>query len=126
MTKLPMKCPKCGNGVRVVDTFPTENNEVYRRRRCYECDYAFYTIEYEVECTEALEKELYNTPRRSRHRQTASIYEEKRKARKNFENEAFGVVCNNCKDCLCDGRDTDCKKIQKWVEKQMKRRFENA
>lgn len=117
MTHLPMTCPKCGGGARVVDTFPTENNEVYRRRRCDDCWNAFYTIEFEVEDTKELEKELRDTPRRARHRKPTI---------RDLRIQAFNTVCPNCKDCQCDGLDADCKKIKRWIDKQIQKGKNNG
>ena len=48
-----MTCPVCGSSTIVVDTYPTEET-VVRRRRCKDvaCGYRFTTIE--CETTEAL------------------------------------------------------------------------
>lgn len=41
-----MKCPKCnGESVYVMDTLPSDNNTIYRRRRCSDCNFRFNSIE---------------------------------------------------------------------------------
>lgn len=41
-----MKCPKCDcESTYVVDTLPTDDGKIYRRRRCSDCDSRFITIE---------------------------------------------------------------------------------
>ena len=44
-----MNCPKCNGKVLVVDTVNLPSNEIYRKRKCSECGYSFYTAEFEVE-----------------------------------------------------------------------------
>ena len=46
-----MKCPSCGCiDTKVVDSRPTENEAIRRRRRCVKCGYRFTTYEtYEVD-----------------------------------------------------------------------------
>ncbi len=46
-----MKCPSCGYyDTRVVDSRPTENEAIRRRRQCRKCGYRFTTYEtYEVD-----------------------------------------------------------------------------
>ena len=39
-----MICPKCGGALTVVDSI-SDDNSVYRRRRCVECGNRFYTRE---------------------------------------------------------------------------------
>lgn len=39
-----MICPKCGGVLAVVDSV-TDDNSVYRRRKCVECGNRFYTTE---------------------------------------------------------------------------------
>ena len=47
-----MKCLKCGGKTMVRRTNQNEkDNEVYRKRKCLECGFKFYTIEYDVEYT---------------------------------------------------------------------------
>ena len=52
-----MKCPKCQGAIRVTDTVSTPLCEVYRRRKCVECDHTFFTVEFEVEQNEKFMKE---------------------------------------------------------------------
>lgn len=52
-----MKCPKCAGDVRVRDTTYTEENEIYRRRKCLDCGHVFYTMEFEIEDTPAFQQE---------------------------------------------------------------------
>lgn len=63
-----MKCPKCGGKSTVKDTLHTEENETYRRIKCSDesCGYIFYTVEYEVEDSDALRKELFKCDRKRR------------------------------------------------------------
>ena len=116
-----MVCSKCNGKVRVADTFQTNNNETYRRKKCEDCSYNFYTIEFEVEYSEELEKELYDTPRRVKNRKARPIAEEKKRRIRDLRRQAFGKICPDCSDYICDGLDEDCPKIQRWVEKQMKK-----
>ena len=45
-----MKCPKCGsNNLKVIDTISSLDDEIYRCRKCSDCDNRFYTVEFEVE-----------------------------------------------------------------------------
>lgn len=47
-----MVCPKCNGKVTVIDTVQdTDNNEIYRKRKCCNCEYIFYTTEFEVRKT---------------------------------------------------------------------------
>ena len=43
-----MECPECGEKTKVVETRPYAG-AVYRRRKCLECNFIFYTEETEVE-----------------------------------------------------------------------------
>ena len=53
-----MKCPKCDNHTKVTDSvYNDSTNEIYRRRKCIECDNVFYTTEFEVERNEQFKKE---------------------------------------------------------------------
>lgn len=52
-----MKCPKCGGEIKVCCTTYTEENEIYRRRKCFSCGHVFYTMEFEVEENPAFRKE---------------------------------------------------------------------
>ena len=41
-----MFCPKCkSESIKVVDTMPGANNDIYRRRRCLNCGESFRSIE---------------------------------------------------------------------------------
>ncbi len=45
-----MKCPKCDNRLKVIDTrHNLEDNETYRRLRCYDCGSEFYSGEFEID-----------------------------------------------------------------------------
>ena len=44
-----MTCPVCGGNTAVVDSRKKQNDEVYRRRKCHECNYRFSTLEIEVD-----------------------------------------------------------------------------
>lgn len=43
-----MNCPKCKGKVKVIDSVNTQDNEIFRRRRCVVCVHEFYTREYEI------------------------------------------------------------------------------
>jgi transcriptional regulator NrdR family protein len=112
-----MTCPECGGKVRVLENFDTSDNEIYRRRRCTECSHIFYTVEYEVEHTKQLTIDINASPRRDKRR----ACDKKRADMRKLKIKAYGVVCPNCSDYICDGLDENCPKIQRWVEKQMKK-----
>ena len=41
-----MICPECSSeGIYVVDTMPGTDNNVYRRRKCLDCNTKFHTVE---------------------------------------------------------------------------------
>lgn len=44
-----MVCPECGGKVHAPDIVHTPDNETYRKRKCVDCGFIFYTVEYEVE-----------------------------------------------------------------------------
>ena len=45
-----MHCPKCKGDTAVTNTLHNDDlNEVYRRRKCKDCGYSFYTVEEEKE-----------------------------------------------------------------------------
>ena len=47
-----MVCPKCKGKTLVIDTVKDiDYNEIYRKRRCQNCDYTFFTTEFEVRKT---------------------------------------------------------------------------
>lgn len=44
-----MYCPKCGGKLRVLDNVKNpDENEIYRKKSCAECEHTFFTVEYEV------------------------------------------------------------------------------
>ena len=43
-----MVCPKCSGKVRVIDNVRVDN-DIYRKRRCVDCNRVFFTAEFEVE-----------------------------------------------------------------------------
>lgn len=44
-----MTCPRCGGKVRVIDSVnDPDENEIYRKRKCEDCELVFYTSECEV------------------------------------------------------------------------------
>lgn len=48
-----MECPKCKGKTAVFRTvYNPWQQETYRHRYCKDCDYMFYTVEYEIEETE--------------------------------------------------------------------------
>ncbi len=61
-----MLCPKCNShNVNVVDVVKIEQlNEIYRKRKCHDCNYMFYTIEFEVEYDEQLRHDWNKNRRR--------------------------------------------------------------
>ena len=72
-----MICPKCGEKTTVVDnSFNPGTNELSRRRRCKVCNHEFFTIEFEVECTEQFNKDWYD------HHRTTALTIERRNRRK--------------------------------------------
>ena len=40
-----MECPRCNGDTTVIDSRPSQNNEVRRRRQCVLCKYRFTTYE---------------------------------------------------------------------------------
>ena len=53
-----MKCPKCEGEVKsICGQVDTPNNETYRCKKCVDCGYTFYTVEFEVEVTPQFKKE---------------------------------------------------------------------
>lgn len=44
-----MVCTVCGRDVRVTDTLPSDDNCIYRRRKCLECGHSFFTMEIEID-----------------------------------------------------------------------------
>ena len=45
-----MTCPECGGKTKVVDIVHNPDAyEDYRKRVCKDCDYTFYTIEYDID-----------------------------------------------------------------------------
>lgn len=64
-----MICPDCGStNVGVIDnSFNPETNEAYRLRKCKDCLYRFYTIEFEVEATAQFKTDFYNNSRHPAH-----------------------------------------------------------
>ena len=58
-----MRCPTCKGKLRTVDTIPYSDNSIYRRKRCLECGYLFYTIEFEVERNDKCRKEINEATR---------------------------------------------------------------
>ena len=54
-----MNCPKCGGKVSVLENFNnTEDNEIYRKRKCKKCGNVFYTVEFEADEDESLRQIL--------------------------------------------------------------------
>lgn len=63
-----MICPKCGGKTTVEDnSFNPDTNELSRRRRCKACNHEFFTMEFEVECTEQFKKDWYDNHRTTVH-----------------------------------------------------------
>lgn len=80
-----MICPDCGGtNVGVIDnSFNPETNEAYRHRKCKDCLYRFYTIEFEVEATTQFKNDFYNNSRyvHNGRKQAAKCKEERRVAK---------------------------------------------
>mgnify|MGYP006383826749 CR=1 FL=1 len=66
-----MRCPACKGKLKTVDTIPYSDNSIYRRKRCLECGYLFYTIEFEVERNEKGRKEINEAAREKKGRHDA-------------------------------------------------------
>lgn len=61
-----MKCPKCNGTVQSVDiAHNNKDNEIYRKRLCTECQFEFYTVEFEVEDNAQFRKAWNKHHRRS-------------------------------------------------------------
>lgn len=62
-----MKCPNCNSEdtVKVVDSLSTDENEIYRKRKCTKCGHKFFTCEFEVEVNKRFKSEwvTYNNRR---------------------------------------------------------------
>lgn len=72
-----MNCPECFGEVKVYRTVYSEENEVYRCRKCISCGHIFYTMEFEVETNSAFGKEWSRICRNSRPvrpRQNRKVY----------------------------------------------------
>lgn len=44
-----MTCPQCNGKVYVIDSVNAPEGDIYRKRKCRECGYLFYTVESEME-----------------------------------------------------------------------------
>lgn len=52
-----MKCVVCGGKTYVKDVVRDhEHSEIYRKRRCIECDEVFYTVEMSIEYNDDVEE----------------------------------------------------------------------
>ena len=121
-----MICTKCGGKIRVVDTYHSNNNEIYRRRKCDDCGRGFYTVEFEVDDDERLKQELRSTHRwKQSHNNAQCSYLRAIHIRK-ITNQVRNAVCPTCSDNLCDGKDEDCPKIKRWVDAKIKKENNNA
>lgn len=61
---MKMKCSKCPGYYKVVETRTNpEHDEVYRKSRCPDCGNVIFTIEYEVEMNEEMDKTWKNCAR---------------------------------------------------------------
>jgi transcriptional regulator NrdR family protein len=72
-----MNCPKCGqNGKGVVRTtgsfYDEKNSEFYRKCTCSKCKAQFFTIEYEIEYSDDLEKKCTPLPKNNNERVQSS------------------------------------------------------
>lgn len=77
-----MICPDCGGTrIGVIDNaFNPETNEAYRLRKCKDCLYRFYTIEFEVEATTQFKNDFYGNSRHPAH--SSKVAAERKKERR--------------------------------------------
>lgn len=61
-----MTCPECG-GVSGVSYTISDCDGVYRRRKCKECNYIFYTTESDSDGSDLLRLEKLNREERKKH-----------------------------------------------------------
>lgn len=54
-----MKCPKCNYKTKVIDGVDTLNNKRYRKRKCINCGYMFYTSELVTVVSNSFLREWY-------------------------------------------------------------------
>ena len=55
-----MVCPRCGGKIGVVDSVHnTDENEIYRKRKCKDCELIFYTTEFTIRRDEKFIREWY-------------------------------------------------------------------
>lgn len=54
-----MNCPKCGAGLYVVHSLSDENG-VYRRRKCKECGEAVFTTELSTDASKTMYLDVYS------------------------------------------------------------------
>ena len=55
-----MVCPSCGGKVGVIDSVHnTDENEIYRKRKCKDCELIFYTTEFVICRDEKFIREWY-------------------------------------------------------------------
>lgn len=88
-----MKCSKCGSdNLRVMDTFPYLDEEVYRRRKCLDCGELIYTVEYEVECNDEFQKTYKELGRMKRSNKSEKTGKPKRENRPKKSNRYGPVV----------------------------------
>lgn len=64
--EIKMKCPDCNGKVRTIDSVNTRYNEVYRKRKCTECGYIFYTCECTVKSDVEFKEEWNLSYRRNK------------------------------------------------------------
>jgi transcriptional regulator NrdR family protein len=55
-----MNCIKCGGKMRAKQTYRFPENETVRRRACEKCGHDIYTLEFEIEYTKQISKEIGN------------------------------------------------------------------
>jgi transcriptional regulator NrdR family protein len=59
-----MTCAKCGsNKIKVMETLPGCHNNIFRRRKCTECDTLFKTVEIVIDNNEEMLRGYRETPR---------------------------------------------------------------
>lgn len=62
-----MHCPTCkSENIKVIDTLPGCNNNIFRRRRCVNCGSRFRTAEIIIDGNEELSAEYRKSPKYQR------------------------------------------------------------
>ena len=75
-----MTCPKCNStSVYVTDTAHGENNQIYRNRRCSDCDTRFRTVETLIAPSDIYANQAYSKAILNRSKLLKSIHKERNK-----------------------------------------------